>query len=216
MNYTAVCTFRVEGDNASRDVCPWRLYSSVPKNSGGYFIIKKYIGEHTCSQPSLNSNHRKITASFVCNVILPIVTKKLDMTPAYIIHYIEAKYHITISHSKAWNVRMKALTKIFGDWESSFETLPQYLEALKSSNPNTITATYFDHMSYRMVRFRRIFWAFGPSIEGFTYYHPILSIDGTHLYEKYKRCLLIATGVDADDGLYPLAFAVVEGETYSS
>ena len=106
--------------------------------------------------------------------------------------------------------------KIFGDWESSYEILPQYLEALKSSNLGTVTATYFDHMSYRMVQFRRVFWAFGPSIEGFTYYRPILSIDDTHLYEKYKGCLLIATGVNADGGLYRLASAVVEGETESS
>jgi len=179
-------------------------------------MIKKYIGEHTCSQPSLNSNHRKATTYFVCNVILPIVTKKLDMTPGYIIDYIEVRYHITISYSKAWNARTKTLTKIFEDWESSYETLPQYLEALKSSNLGTITATYLDHMSYRMVRFRRVFWAFGLSIEGFSYCHPILSIDGTYLYRKYKECLLIVTKVDADGGLYPLAFAVVEGETESS
>jgi len=65
-----------------------------------------------------------------------------------------------------------------------------------------------------MVRY--VFQAFGPSIEGFPYCRPILSIDGTHLHGKYKECLLIVTEVDADRGLYPLAFAVVEGETESS
>ena len=97
-NYAAVCASKVEGDNASRDVCSWRLHASIPKNSSGDFMIKKYVGEHICSQPSRNSNHRKATASFVCNVILPIVAKKLDMTPGYIIDYIEARYHITISY----------------------------------------------------------------------------------------------------------------------
>ena len=152
----------------------------------------------------------------MCNVILSIVTKKLNMTPVYIIDYIEARYYITILYSKAWNARTKALTKIFGDWKSSYEALLQYLEALKSSVPGNVTVTYFDHMSYRMVRFRRVFWAFGPSIKGFPYCRPILSIDGTHLHGKYKECLLIFTEVDADRGLYPLAFAVVEGETESS
>jgi len=73
------------------------------------------------------------------------------MTLGYIIDYIEARYHITISYNKTWNARMNALMKIFGNWESLYETLPQYLEALKSSNLGTVTATYFDHMSYRMV-----------------------------------------------------------------
>jgi len=211
--YAAVCASIVDGDYASRDVCPWRLHASVPKNSSGYFKIRKYAGEHTCSQPSLNSDHHRTTASFVCNVILPILRKKLDMTPGYIIGHIETKYHIIISYYKAWNARTKTLTKIFRDWESSYETLPQYLEALKANNPGTVTATYFDQHSNRMVRFRRVFCAFGPSIEGFMYCRPIFSISGTHLYEKYKGCLLIVTGVDVDGGLYPLAYAVVEGET---
>ena len=106
------------------------------------------------------------------------------MSPGYIINIIENKYHINITYNMAWNTRTKTLMKIFEDWESSYETLPEYLEALKSSNSGTVTATYFDQISYRMVRFRHVFWAFGPSIKGFPYCRPILSINGTHLYEK--------------------------------
>jgi len=99
-NYTAVYTSKVEGDNASRDVHPWRQHASVSKNSCEYFMIKKYIGEHTCSQFSLNFNHRKATTSFMYNVILSIVTKKLGMTLTYIIDYIEARY---LSHPASQN-----------------------------------------------------------------------------------------------------------------
>jgi len=41
-----------------------------------------------------------------------------------------------------------------------------------------------------------------------------LSIDGTHSYEK--SCLLIATGVDVDSGLYPMAFTILESELEDS
>ena len=34
--------------------------------------------------------------------------------------------------------------------------------------------------------FHRVFWTFHPSIEGFKHCQPTLSIDVTHLYEKYK------------------------------
>jgi len=67
-----------------------------------------------------------------------------------------------------------------------------------------------------MVQFGRVFWAFGPSIKGFSACRPLLSIDGTHLYGKYRGCLLIVPGVDADGGLYPLAFAVAESESENS
>ena len=49
--------------------------------------------------------------------------------------------------------------------------------------------------------------------EDFPYCRPLSSIDSTRMYEKYKGTLLIATGVDADGELYPLAYAIVGGET---
>ncbi|XP_021715248.1 uncharacterized protein LOC110683210 [Chenopodium quinoa] len=60
------------------------------------------------------------------------------------------------------------------------------------------------------------FWAFGPCIDGFKHCMPVICIDGTHLYGKYKGTLLVATSVDASFQVFPIAFAVVEGENTSS
>ena len=96
-----VCASIIEGDNVDRDVCQWRRHASVPKSSGGYFKIRSYVGENTCSQPLLISNHRKATTSFVCSVILPMEREKnLDMSYSYIIEYIEAKYHNDIQYTQ--------------------------------------------------------------------------------------------------------------------
>ncbi|KAG9458399.1 hypothetical protein H6P81_002907 [Aristolochia fimbriata] len=62
------------------------------------------------------------------------------------------------------------------------------------------------------VRFDRAFWAFGPAIHGFQFCRPFINVDGTHLYGKYKGCLLIATSFDGDNRLFFLAFALVEKE----
>ena len=43
--------------------------------------------------------------------------------------------------------------------------------------------------------FQCMFWLFKPSMEGFEHFHPVLSIDSTHLYEKYKDTLMIVMGV---------------------
>ena len=64
--------------------------------------------------------------------------------------------------------------------------------------------------------FQRVFWSFKPSIEGFEHCHPIMSIDGTHLYGKYKGTLLIAMGCDGNNQLFPLAFSIIEGENIDS
>ncbi|KAL6313700.1 hypothetical protein AAG906_010118 [Vitis piasezkii] len=44
-----------------------------------------------------------------------------------------------------------------------------------------------------------IFWTFHPSIEGFKHCRPVLNIDGTHLYGKYKGTLMIAMGCDGNN-----------------
>ena len=44
----------------------------------------------------------------------------------------------------------------------------------------------------------------------------MISIDGMHLYGKLKGKILITTGVDAENEIYPLAYAVVDEETTTS
>ncbi|XP_019434322.1 PREDICTED: uncharacterized protein LOC109340995 [Lupinus angustifolius] len=59
----------------------------------------------------------------------------------------------------------------------------------------------------------RIFWAFKPCIEGFGYCKPILQVDGTFLTGKYTGTLLIASSQDENRRVFPVTFAIVEGET---
>nr|XP_043609554.1 uncharacterized protein LOC122581395 [Erigeron canadensis] len=66
------------------------------------------------------------------------------------------------------------------------------------------------------VEFKRVFWAFSPSIIGFEHCRPVISIDATHLYGKYKGKMMIAMGVDGNNQILPLAFAIVESESYNS
>ena len=62
----------------------------------------------------------------------------------------------------------------------------------------------------------RVFWAFGACIEGFKSCKPLMQIDGTFLYGKYKGKLLIVISVDPNGHIFPLAFAIVEEESIDS
>ena len=48
---------------------------------------------------------------------------------------------------------------------------------------------------------------------GFRHCKPVISIDGTHLYGKYQGVLLIAMATDANNKVFPLAFAIVDKES---
>ncbi|KAM3238399.1 hypothetical protein P3L10_013430 [Capsicum annuum] len=64
--------------------------------------------------------------------------------------------------------------------------------------------------------FKFLFWTFKPSIDGFKYCRPVISIDGTHLYGLYDLKLLIAVGIDANGNILPLAYALVSRESFES
>ena len=61
-----------------------------------------------------------------------------------------------------------------------------------------------------------VFWSFGQSIDGFKYCKPVINIDGTHLYGKYQGKLLVAMAIDANNKVFPLAFAIMDSKSGSS
>jgi len=57
-----------------------------------------------------------------------------------------------------------------------------------------------------------MFLCYTTSGLGFAHYRPVLGLNGTHLKAKYTGVLLGATSVDANNRLFPLAYAVVDAE----
>ncbi|XP_059311376.1 uncharacterized protein LOC132062927 [Lycium ferocissimum] len=61
--------------------------------------------------------------------------------------------------------------------------------------------------------FNFVFWTFKSCIDGFAHCRPVISIDGTHVYGAYDIKLLIAVGIDANESIFPLAFAIAANES---
>ncbi|XP_056853952.1 uncharacterized protein LOC130503293 [Raphanus sativus] len=84
---------------------------------------------------------------------------------------------------------------------------------LEEANPGT-------HSSYETDvngRFKYLFIAFGQSIRGFTnVMRRVIVIDGTFLKSKFKGVLLVATALDGNSNLYPIAFGIVDSENHQS
>jgi hypothetical protein len=48
-----------------------------------------------------------------------------------------------------------------------------------------------ENLDDNIMVFGRVFWSFETCIEGFTYYRPLINVDGTYLYGRYDEKLLI-------------------------
>ncbi|XP_068652065.1 uncharacterized protein [Aristolochia californica] len=205
------CDYKIE---CGEDGCPWSVFASCDQRIR-QFKIRKYGGDHTCVNSIIREDNPVCTSSFICQVIMPTVRTNFTLSPNDIQQIMKDKYHISVRYAKAWRAKCKAIKAIYGDWDESYNLLPRFLDAIKEANPANEFILCSEEFGHERM-FKCVFWAFGPSIAGFQYCRPLISVDGTHLYGKYPHCLLIATTLDGNNGLFPLAFAIVESENQKS
>ncbi|XP_031741732.1 uncharacterized protein LOC116403927 [Cucumis sativus] len=142
---------------------------------------------------------RSLDSNFMSVQIQNMVKADPTITVPVLVEIIKQQYGYSVKYERVWQAKKKALITVFGDWEKSYNELPYWLSAVVHYNPGT-----------------RVDWSFGPAIEGFKHCRPLIQIDGTHLYGKYKGKMLTALSIDANGHIFPLAFAIVEGENTSS
>ena len=190
--------------------CPWKLRAMIMKETC-LFVINKYKDLHTCVNPYLNQDHHQLDSNLVTTHIKGIVKAQFTLSVATIQASVIEKWRYDISYKKALDGKHKALRHLFGDFSQSYTKLPRLFLALEQANPGCVVIwkTFDSNMTNTEI-FQRMFWSFKPSIEGLEHCRPVLSIDGTHLYSKYKGTLLIAMGCDENNQLFPLAFVIIE------
>ncbi|XP_061336424.1 uncharacterized protein LOC133283562 [Gastrolobium bilobum] len=132
---------------------------------------------------------------------------------------ITAKYGFKVSYRKVWYAKQKAMTIMYGEWKEPYAFLPRWCEYMLRFSPGSFyhiqTNDLYAKQSLVSGKkgFHRIFWTFRQCCEAFKFAKPVIQIDGTHLYGKYKGKLLVAIAQDGNNECLPIAFAIVEGET---
>nr|XP_043625642.1 uncharacterized protein LOC122597073 [Erigeron canadensis] len=196
--------------------CKWTLRGSKRERSG-LFEISKYTGPHTCLHYKISQDHPNLDSSVIAQEIQHLIKAEPSTSITVLRAEIIDKLGYTPTYKKVWVGKQKAIEHVFGDWDESYNILPKFLMALQTFNPGTIVEwCVLEETGQDQVEFRRVFWAFDPSIKGFKHCRPVISIDGTHLYGKYKGKMMIAMGVDGNNQILPLAFAIVENESFAS
>ena len=195
---------------------PWKLRAMLVKETS-LFVINKYKGLHTYVNPCLNLDHHQLDSNLVAAHIKAIIKAQFTLSVAAIRASVMKTWGYEISYKKGLHGKHKALSHLFGDFCQSYTKLPRLFLTLEQANLGCVVIwKTFDSNMPNTEIFQNVFWSFKPSIEGFEHCRPILSIDGTHLYGKYKGTLMIAMGCDGNNQLFPLTFAIIKGENIDS
>ncbi|GJT51519.1 mutator type transposase [Tanacetum coccineum] len=119
-------------------------------------------------------------------------------------------------------IKAKAKTKtvLKGDAQVQYFLLRDYVIELQKCNPNTIVKLdcYREGDPESTTRlFRRIYVCLGPLKEGFKAGgRELLGLYGAFMKGQYSRKLLIAVGVDGNNGIYPMPYRILESESLDS
>ncbi|VFQ68962.1 unnamed protein product [Cuscuta campestris] len=203
--------------------CYWRAQAAKGKKSD-HWLLKNYHQRHTCRPDySHGGDDRNITSQFIARMIVG----KLRVDPEYkvklIRHEVTELYKVPVSYKKCWLARLIASETLYGSWKNSYKQVPILLQALVSSYPGTVVdfvctspPTDLNTEPVIGVNFKYAFWAFPAAINGLQHCLPVVTVDGTHLYGKYKGHLLLAVALNGNREIFPHAYAVVDGESTDS
>lgn len=196
--------------------CPFRVHAYKGKYDTFWTVSR--IEQHTCVLEELRIQHRNLTATFVAQHVYSKVVENPGYEPKSIVRIIEDDFKYTISYSKAFRAKQKALQMRWGTYEASYHNLPRLLDTLCRRNLNS----YYEIKHYNLPQqsnirvLQRAFFALGACIHAFKHCRPVICIDGTFLTGRYKGTILTAVAADGNNQIVPLAIAFVESENGDS
>uniref|UniRef100_A0A1J3EJ93 SWIM-type domain-containing protein n=1 Tax=Noccaea caerulescens TaxID=107243 RepID=A0A1J3EJ93_NOCCA len=193
----------------SKEGCPWRIHAA--KCPGvSTFSVRTLNGEHTC-EGVRDLHHQQASVGWVARSVEARIRDNPQYKPKEILQDIRDEHGVAVSYMQAWRGKERSMAALHGTYEEGYRFLPLYCEQIKLVNPGSFASV---SASGPENCFQRLFIAYRACISGFfSARRPLLELDRAHLKGKYLGAILCAAAVDADEGLFPLAIAVVDNES---
>ncbi|KAH9764284.1 SWIM-type domain-containing protein [Citrus sinensis] len=195
--------------------CPWFLHAAKTR-FGLPFLIKRLHNVHTCQRDLKNP---ECTAEFIAVKFASTFIEQPDTKVEWFISELRRRYGVKVNKHKIYRAKKKVLERQGADHESSYRLVRSYVQMILNKMPQALALisviryhaeqpkTYFDRF---VVSFPTLRECFNQGCR------PFLGIDGCHLKGPYKGVLLSAVAIDANDGIFPIAFCVCSVESTST
>lgn len=191
--------------------CPWELYASYVKSEGLY-RIKTFIDTHTCSR---TYNVPWVSTNWILHKYKDRIQRNPTWHVSSLHETIQAEWTVNLDRQKVSSAKKRALEMIQGNAAEQFGELYSYIEEIKSTNPGTNVVLKVKPVNgeENVVKFKRLYICWGALKKGFhEACRPVIGLDGCHLKGPHGGILLTAIGIDPNNCIYPIAYAVVEKE----
>ncbi|KAK9982950.1 hypothetical protein SO802_032475 [Lithocarpus litseifolius] len=104
--------------------CKWYVCVVMKPNLHGLWIVTVYVGPHTCIPTRVLNDGRMMTCNFIASDILKKLCEDHTTLIKHLKSMIKSKYQgHKPSYYKVWDAKQKAIGKMFGNWEESYQRL---------------------------------------------------------------------------------------------
>ncbi|XP_074271777.1 uncharacterized protein LOC141595710 [Silene latifolia] len=195
--------------------CPFKLYGSWD-NKLAAFLVKTVDPHHTC-QRTMESN-RQLKSTWLAKQFLDVFKAKPHWPAKDIIDTVRRAYKVIIKKDIAYKVKYHAHKLLHGSMKEHYSKLGSYIAALEQGNPTSVFTLYTNpNISTNPAVFQRLFVCFDALKQGWLLgCRKILCVDACFLKTFLGGQLIAVIGRDGNEQMFPLAWAVVEGENNES
>ncbi|XWS18025.1 hypothetical protein CRYUN_Cryun32bG0006600 [Craigia yunnanensis] len=192
--------------NCKAEGCPWSIQAARLSNTK-LFLVKKMRETHTCGAGKSSSRHPKVSSKLVKFLVKEKLRDAPHAKPREIADEILQDFGFKARYSQVWRGIESAKEKPLVPYVEGYNQLPSLFKQIIDNNPGSIAAL----IKREDLSFQRLFVSLQASLHGFKNgCRPLLFLDTMTIKSKYQSELLTATALNGNEGIFPVAFAVVD------
>ncbi|XP_019197083.1 PREDICTED: uncharacterized protein LOC109190938 [Ipomoea nil] len=194
--------------------CPWKVTLRYDKDDKFWKITVLNEKHDGCVRTKKNS---MVNSTIVAKRWKQEIKGHLDWKTNAFLKKVCIDDHYTLSKKQAWRALVKAKGEIRHEAEDYFNKIWSYCMEIERTNPKcTYKVKLSELQEDGKDRFLRMYICWEAMKEGFKHCRRIIGLDGCHLKCKTGGQLLTAVGIDGNESIFPIAYAIVEGENKNS
>ncbi|XP_021984711.1 uncharacterized protein LOC110880496 [Helianthus annuus] len=155
--------------------------------------------------------------SSIAREIQPMIESNPNMPIQAIQSQLLRKHQLEISLHKVFRAKRITTTNIYGDYQEQYGLLRSYCDDLLKANPGStikIDVEPCGNSTSPTRQFRRVYFCFASMMRGFKMIgRPLLGVDGCFMKGPFPGQILSVVGIDGNNSIYPVCYALVEAET---